>query len=242
MQNKHYFLTPSPTPSYNGVRPLFDILLLVRPKGGSLEGTRLRILTLLQRRDCSIATVSEAMGMATATIRRHLDILQRDGLVAYRAMRRKQGRPEHEFHLTDAGHEAMPKRYDILLQRLLRLITTPEGDPPAADTEALFARMGERLAAEYGNGSQDGSQDDSEARDGEALLRALDLEQFAPTIEREGTRVRVHLWNCPFRSVALENPAVCTMDRTLISRLLGTPVSDTERIGRGDQRCTYTTI
>ena len=55
-----------------------------------MEGTRLGILTLLQRQSATVDQLRTELGLAAATVRRHLDILQRDRLVTFQAVRRKQ--------------------------------------------------------------------------------------------------------------------------------------------------------
>lgn len=207
-----------------------------------MEGTRLQILSYLQHQDAPIAGLTDVLGMAPATIRRHLDILQRDGFVSYRAMRRKQGRPEHFFFLTDAGQEVMPKRYDLLLHRILGEMQSLEdvvGERPAGlESEMLLARIARRIASEYATPDEESVGADRV----QLLVRALEAEGFAPRVEQEAGELRVHLENCPFRGVAIGNPAVCALDRELIANLLGTPVGARERIDRGDHRCTYTAL
>ena len=70
-----------------------------------MEGTRLGILTLLQHQTATVDQLSTKLGLASPTVRRHLDILQRDRFVTFQAVRRKQGRPEHAYSLTEEGHE-----------------------------------------------------------------------------------------------------------------------------------------
>jgi len=51
----------------------------------------------------TVDRISMTIGLAPTTILRHLDILQRDQLVAYNEIRKKTGRPEHSFYLTELG-------------------------------------------------------------------------------------------------------------------------------------------
>ena len=46
-----------------------------------MEGTRLRILEHLQQENQTVGGLATIMGLAPATVRRHLDILQRDHLI-----------------------------------------------------------------------------------------------------------------------------------------------------------------
>ena len=52
--------------------------------------------------------------------------------------------------------------------------------------------------------------------------------------------LRIRLLNCPFRSVALQNKAVCTFDLNLISTMLDLDVEREHCIHDGDSGCMYT--
>ena len=69
----------------------------------------------------------------------------------------------------------------------------------------------------------------------------LEEEQFTPHIRRKSGAVQIHLFNCPFRSVALEHESICAFDSHLISRILGTPVSLEKCVAWGDSTCFYVT-
>ena len=53
----------------------------------------------------------------------------------------------------------------------------------------------------------------------------------------EGVKVTIH--NCPFRNTALKFPQVCTITPHLMSRLLGTAVSQADSIHRHDPYCSF---
>ena len=203
-----------------------------------MEGTRLSILTLLQRQSSTVDQLSTELGLAAATVRRHLDILQRDRLVTFQTVRRKQGRPKHVFSLTEEGQELMPKRYHLLLQRMLQSLGHAENSVSSNGTSpanALMADIAHLMVEEYRSRLQNQSQDDPIR-----LLRLiLEEEQFAPEVETYTDGVRVTLGNCPYRGVANENSAVCALDHELISQVLGTPITNTARINLGNHHCTY---
>lgn len=70
----------------------------------------------------------------------------------------------------------------------------------------------------------------------------LGQEHFLPEADvAEGT-LRIKLINCPFRSVALQNKAVCTFDLNLISSVLDLDVERAECIHDGDGSCMYTAL
>ena len=62
-----------------------------------METTRQTILGILRRRESTVDSLTKELGQASATIRRHLDILARDGHVDVSQVRRKTGRPRYLF-------------------------------------------------------------------------------------------------------------------------------------------------
>lgn len=205
-----------------------------------IEGTRLRMVALLQQApEATIDELAQALDMAAATVRRHLDILQRDRLVSYRVVRHKPGRPQHAYYLTDEGHEALPKRYQHLLHWILEsLSASGAGAPPTSrehDVEALLGGIANRIAEPYRDRFQGKSIPDRVA----VLQELLETEQFAPSVERGEGTLKTHLLNCPFRGIAMENPVVCALDRQIISLVLGSDATAEERINRNHHHCIY---
>ena len=95
----------------------------------SLEGTRLNVLSILQRQgSITVDQLAQVTGLASATIRRHLDILQRDNLVAFRQVRKKLGRPEYSYFLTEDGQESGYRDYRKLLTLLMSEIKRLDTD------------------------------------------------------------------------------------------------------------------
>lgn len=206
-----------------------------------MEGTRLRILELLQRRPrLTVEELAQTLGLSPATVRRHLDILQRDRLVSYTLARRKPGRPQHLYALTEAGQEALPKGYHRLLTQLLRqLALMSQGGLLPGNGEGLveflFFRMSQEVADRH---REKFTRKPPEERLG-ALLEILGEEEFAPEVEEDRGEVHICLHNCPFRLAARANPSVCSYDYHLIATVLGTAVSRAQCIAHGDARCTY---
>lgn len=201
-----------------------------------MDGTRLSILNSLQRRPATVDQLSLELGMAAAAVRRHLQILQRDRLVTFEPVRRKPGRPEHLFALTNEGQELMPKRYHVLLQRLLSSMNgSVNGDGHAA--KALLAQVARAMVEEHRARLPEGQEVDRVT----LLRRILQDEQFSPVVETSKDGVQVHLHNCPYRGVATQSDVVCTLDREIIAAVLDAPVSNTARINQGHPLCTYDT-
>jgi predicted ArsR family transcriptional regulator len=123
--------------------------------GGRVEGTRDSILTILRRRDgISVDQLATELGLAGATVRRHLDVLLRDDFISVEQVRGRTGRPRYAFSLTEQGAELFPHHYVRLTHRLLEEIMRldvgeTEGRDGMALADLLFEKMAERLVAEY---------------------------------------------------------------------------------------------
>ena len=206
-----------------------------------MEGTRLRILQLLQRNsNDTVDGLATEIGLAPATIRRHLDILQRDRFVAFDEVRKKTGRPEYSFYLTEDGHEALPKGYDLLLNMLIEelaalLAEDTSGRAGSEILELVFHRLSDKVWQKY---ESTVSGEDLEFRLS-TLMGLLSKEDFFPEVELVDDTLRIKLLNCPFRSVALRNDAVCSFDSNLIASMLEIQPVREACIHDGDSCCVY---
>ena len=202
--------------------------------------SRGRILTLLQQRHRATAgQLAQEMGQSSASVRRHLDVLQRDQLVAFQRAKRATGRPEHVYYLTEAGQALLPKGYDRLLERLLRGMTgLPKAEFGNLSGEELLQLLFRRMANQTAEGAAPADQDPLSHRVAR-LAAILEREQFSPEITEESGTVQICLRNCPFRSAALEASSVCCYDQQVISTVLGRDVVMERSIRDGDDDCLY---
>ena len=206
-----------------------------------MEGTRLRILQLLQKNtNDTVDGLARAIGLAAATIRRHLDILQRDRLVAFEEVRKKTGRPEYSFFLTEDGQEALPKDYDMLLGLMIgELADLSVDDTMGRDGEGVLELVFQRLSGRVFEDHRQEVEGQSLEVRLKALLRLLGDEDFYPEANFVDGTLRIRLINCPFRSVALRSKAVCTFDSNIISSMLDMAVSQEMCINDGADGCVY---
>ena len=200
-------------------------------------GTRLKILNLLQEKgEASVGQLAVDLYLASATVRRHLDVLQRDRLVDYHQVRKTLGRPEYTYSLTEEGQESLPKHYPQLLVALLNeLSNLTREEISGFDGKGLSNLLFGKMAALFITSS---ASDDDEVRLS-SLIQVLSEGDFMPEVEKLGNAIRIHLHNCPFRSVALQHEVVCHVDRDIISNLLQVPVEQEHCIRNGDRSCGY---
>jgi predicted ArsR family transcriptional regulator len=118
-----------------------------------VQSTRARIVELLRADGgATVDDITQALALAPATVRRHLDVLLRDGLVEMRSERVPLGRPHFVFQLTEAGLEALPRHQMHLVVALLHAILalTPDDTRGKSGREVatlVFDRLVEHLVA-----------------------------------------------------------------------------------------------
>jgi predicted ArsR family transcriptional regulator len=196
-----------------------------------IDGTREEILALLRRRErMSVDDLSRELRLAGATVRRHLDVLQRDNFVQVTQVRGGTGRPKHLFALTEAGADLFPHHYVRMTQRLLGEIVGLETVETAGRSgqdlaRLIFTRMAERIATEYAPQVQ-GKNMLERARSAVSLIAREGID-FEVVEASDG----VHLFGrgCPCNRLEEGAPAhPCEHDQVMLQRLLGGPVRPLE--------------
>lgn len=194
-----------------------------------METTRQTILGILRRRKATVGDLTETLGLAPATIRRHLDILARDGHIDVAQVRRRTGRPHYLFSLSESGESLFPKHYGRITNRLIKEIVslTPEemagrGGREVADL--VFNKMAVHLAQRIGPHVHGATLSERVERTTEALAEegiVFDVEQA------DGECVLVG-HGCPCPRVADAGGQVCAHDQRLLSLLLAADVTYVE--------------
>ena len=73
----------------------------------------------------------------------------------------------------------------------------------------------------------------------ETLQELLADEGFIVEWEKQGQNYLIHEITCPYLQIGQSHPEVCTVDQTLISRMLAVPAEKVECILSGSTHCTY---
>ncbi len=195
-----------------------------------LHPTRKRIIRLIREsRGITLSELRRRTGLSRSTLRQHLGIMTRDGLVASRFVRQPTGRPPLVFRLTRHAELAPAETYAAFLRALFA------GMEDRTQAEAIFRQMAERLAAEHPEIRQ---LPDPPARlDAARRLFFPDAESTDVELTDEG--YQFSLYTCPLATVSMEYKDLCCMARDVLSTLVGAEVGQTEWIVRGDPRCTF---
>lgn len=198
-----------------------------------MKSTRDRILqTLLRRPRRTINELAEAVGINPISVRHHLTNLQMEGLVAAEEERHGVGRPRLVYILTEEGMEKFPTRYLRLTTRLLAQMKETMPEPMVSK---LFSQIADDLAKEYTDQMQGLSMEERL----DFVKSMLSEEGFTVDWEKKGEQYQIHEISCPYYQIGISHPEVCTVDQTLISKMLAVPAEKVQCILSGGAHCTY---
>ncbi|MBA4380333.1 MAG: hypothetical protein C0393_06615 [Anaerolinea sp.] len=198
-----------------------------------MKSTRDRILQTLQRNPRStINALAEAVGINPISVRHHLNNLQVEGLISAEEERHGVGRPRLVYFLTESGQERFPTRYLRLTSRLLDQLKESLPEPIVSK---LFLQMAEDMAEEYAAQMKDLPMEERLA----FMKTLLAEEGFNIEWEKSQDGYQIHEISCPYLQIGQNHPEVCTVDQTLISRMLAVPAEKVKCILSGDTQCTY---
>jgi DeoR family transcriptional regulator, suf operon transcriptional repressor len=198
-----------------------------------MKSTKDKILqTLLRRPRITINELAEAVEINPISVRHHLTNLQMEGLIEADEVRHGVGRPRLVYSLTQDGMERFPTKY---LRLTTRLLTQMKETMPAPVVAQLFNQVAEDLANEYSSQIQGLSMEERL----EFVKELLAQEGFTVEWEKKGSEYQIHEISCPYYQIGVAHPEVCTVDQTLISKMLALPANKVQCILDGGSHCTY---
>ncbi len=202
-----------------------------------MKETRERIVELLRRQgELSVAELARQLEIAAPAVRRHLDILVAEGMVAYRPVKRHLGRPYFAYRLTERAQEAAATGYARLLERLIvDAASLPAGDGRRVMLEALLERLAEHLAEDYRAQVRGATLEERV----QSLIDALRQEGFVEAWEKREDGIHLYTSTCPHRRAAMVAHQLCRSERLAIALLLGTEVEQVGRMVEGARCCEY---
>jgi predicted ArsR family transcriptional regulator len=99
----------------------------------------------------------------------------------------------------------------------------------------LFSQVAEEMASDYASQMKDMNMEERF----EFVKEMLGQEGFTVEWEKKGDDYLIHEISCPYHQIGVAHPEVCTVDQTLISKMLALPVSKVQCILSGGAHCTY---
>lgn len=199
----------------------------------SMNATRNKILqTLLKKTRSTINEMAEAVGINPISVRHHLTNLQMEGLVEAQEERHGVGRPRLAYVLTQEGMEQFPTKYLSLTNRLITQMKQSLSTPTV---KQFFGQIGEDLVNEHMDEAKRLSMEERL----DLIQDVLRQEGFTVEWEKKNGSYEIHEISCPYYQIGITHPEVCTVDHTLISKMLALPVNKVQCILDGHAHCTY---
>jgi predicted ArsR family transcriptional regulator len=189
--------------------------------------------SILENGPSTTAALGERLGLTTAGIRRHLDLLVADGVVVAREPRsssiRGRGRPSKVFVMSDRGREQFEHSYDDLAVAALKFMSAQSGahlvDGFAQSRADDIERQAKKFIA-------------NRVGDVDVLAEFLTDQGYAASVHDNPMGQELCQHHCPIAHVAVEFPQLCEAETEAISKLLGTHVQRLATIAHGDGVCT----
>lgn len=200
-----------------------------------MHETRQRIIEFLKEKgQATVEELATTIDLTPMAVRYHLNILQGDNLIAASAMRHQvgPGRPQQVYKLTEAADEFFPEDYHGLTNYLLDELNSRLGQEGIA---GVFSSIANRLASEAPLPKPD--QTFEERLD--EVIGFLTSKGFSVCWEARDDEYLIHAHSCPYRQVVKGHPAVCQLDKQVISSMLNTTPSRIACLTTGDEHCTY---
>lgn len=192
-----------------------------------------RVLKAIQLRgQASIKDVAADLGVTPSAVRLHLTQLQAGGAIQADKVREGVGRPYFVYSVTPEAHNLFYKDYGDLTRLLLEEVAATQG-PDAL--QGVLRRVGDRLAEVYRDQMR-GQQLADRVR---AWAELLDQRGVSVKIEKTEEGFVLREYGCPYQNVAVENRAVCDMERQVMARLLESGVKLTQCVLDGYRGCQF---
>ena len=200
-----------------------------------MHDTRQRIVEYLkEKKQATVYELAAIVDLTPMAVRYHLNVLQRDNLVASPTVRRVagRGRPQQIYPLTEAAAGLFPVDYHGLTDYLLDELNLQLGK---AGTGDLFSSIADRLAHEVPPIIE--NQTIEERLD--EVIAFLQEKGFVGDWEVQDDKYMIHAYSCPYRQVVKRHNYVCLLDKQVISSMLNTSPTRVACLTSGDTHCTY---
>jgi len=206
--------------------------------------TRERVLAVVvEHGPVTTGGVARVLGLTAAAVRRHLDAMAAEGLVAGREPRpgaagvRGPGRPAKEFVATRRAPGGQDGHGELAVDLLHHLAATTGAPGVRAYAEHRADQLRARYAADV-----EAAGPGVPAR-AEALARALGRDGFAASTRPVDTgtgvaAVQLCQGRCPVQQAASAFPELCDAETAAFSELLGVGTRRLATLGAGGRVCT----
>jgi predicted ArsR family transcriptional regulator len=182
------------------------------------DSIRGKIIVLLRHEVRTVSELAAALHLTNNAVRAQLATLERNGLIRRGGERRGFRKPHYSYELTSEAEELFPKRYGLLLNRVLAELKKRCGSEKV--TAALRA-IGRGIAT-----SHKARADAPVSQRFEQILKVFHEFGGHARIELSDGTTLIRGTTCPLAAITGDHTEICQMMQTLISEIAGTPVRE----------------
>jgi predicted ArsR family transcriptional regulator len=192
------------------------------------------LLDVLRRRGAvTIAELVTEMGVTATAVRQRLARLIDGGLIERVTEKQARGRPNHRYSLTEKGQEHSGTNFTDLAMVLWEEVKLVED---AAVRRGLLKRIADRLFGRY-RGQVSG---ESLSERMTSFSRLMGERDVPFEVRMTGELPVLSALACPYPDLAKQDRSVCTMEKLMLSEMLGENVRLSECRLDGAACCTFT--
>jgi predicted ArsR family transcriptional regulator len=203
---------------------------------GFSEPKKKIIYYLKVMQQANLEELSSVMKISRMAVHKHLNILQKRGLIESVETRGHQvGRPRMIYQLTNQSKTIFPKSYSAIATHALDFIERNMGNDGVV--KVLQERQ-EELYDQYYDRLKDLDFDQKVKE----LAKIRDEEGYMAESKNESKNRRVQIileYNCPIIHIAEKHWEACTVETKLFEKLLGAKIETTHRAAKGDLVCKF---
>lgn len=197
----------------------------------SARGAILQLLK--QRPGVTAQELATALDVSAVAVRKHLDALDREGLVAVQIRRQRMGRPTYVYTLTSAAASLFPQAYRPMLLDVLHDLATAEGEH---SVKGLLEKRSERQRLSY-EAQLEGLPLSGRVRE---LARLRNEDGYMTSLDEEDAAFVLREYNCPIEDVSRQFRQACGCEVDLFRHLLGIErIEQIETVQNGQSCCAY---
>jgi predicted ArsR family transcriptional regulator len=192
------------------------------------------LLTMMKKSGpLSVGDMAKQLNITEMAVRRHLNNMERDGLVETTLVRQPMGRPSNKYSLTAHSESQFPNNYHNLTLDLLEELELGSGE---GVINQLFDKRKDKLIGKYTSRMSAQSLQDKVA----TLTQIQNNNGYMAVWEQDdqGNYV-INEFNCPIAQVANKYNHACQSELALFGELLNVEVERVECLAKDGKKCKY---
>ncbi|MFC4402153.1 helix-turn-helix transcriptional regulator [Gracilibacillus xinjiangensis] len=197
--------------------------------------TKDRILEKLKKDiSLSVNELTSYLEITHMAVRKHLNTLEKDGLISGQYVKQPVGRPVQKYSLTAKGNRLFPNNYESLSVEFLKDIQDLHGEDSIFH---LFKTREERQTKNHTERIRKSTPQDKV----EEMVKIQNEKGYMAELNQiDDTHYEIIEYNCPIFSVANEFHIACQCETNMFKKVLGT--DEVERIQcktEGNNHCRF---